>query len=223
MQFTKNIKRDDNMDFYLTASAGSRIHFPVNPEKIICQTQAKIMTFEVISLGEISLPRGRPPTRFSWDGILPGELHKDIMKAKDWRPPQDILGVLSAWRNNGEKLKLLVTETPINHDVYIDTLEHTWGGGYGDAQYSITIVEAREMIIRAETDTTAKPTIQEQARTAPQIPKTYTVKSGDTLWLIAKKLLGDGGRWPELYALNKGVIGSDPNIIKAGQVLRVVQ
>ena len=31
----------------------------------------------------------------------------------------------------------------------------------------------------------------------------YTVIRGDTLWKISNKKLGDGRRWPEIYALNK--------------------
>jgi nucleoid-associated protein YgaU len=50
--------------------------------------------------------------------------------------------------------------------------------------------------------------------------KTYTVKSGDTLTLIAKKL-GIKDWRNGLYLPNKGVIGSDPNKIIAGQVLRI--
>ena len=76
------------MDFYLTASTGSRIHFPVNPEKIICQTQAKIITFEVISLGEVSLPRGRVPTRFSWGGGYGDAVYKEWNFA--WRAPRGL-------------------------------------------------------------------------------------------------------------------------------------
>lgn len=48
---------------------------------------------------------------------------------------------------------------------------------------------------------------------------TYTVKSGDSLGKIAKSLGLSG--WQELYNLNKGVIGSNPNLIKPGQVLQV--
>lgn len=47
---------------------------------------------------------------------------------------------------------------------------------------------------------------------------TYTVKKGDTLWDISKKYLGDPTRWPEIYSLNKKVIGSNPNLIYPGQV-----
>ena len=50
--------------------------------------------------------------------------------------------------------------------------------------------------------------------------KTYTVKSGDCLWNIAKSLLGSGSRYTEIYNLNKEKI-KNPNLIYPGQVLRI--
>jgi LysM repeat protein len=47
-----------------------------------------------------------------------------------------------------------------------------------------------------------------------------TVQSGDTLWAIAARHLGDGNRWTEIHALNQDVI-PDPNAIEVGQVLRL--
>lgn len=49
----------------------------------------------------------------------------------------------------------------------------------------------------------------------------YTVKPGDTLSTVAAKLLGDARRWPELYQLNRSIIGSNPNRLQAGMVLRI--
>ncbi|MFE2282613.1 LysM peptidoglycan-binding domain-containing protein [Streptomyces sp. NPDC059443] len=57
---------------------------------------------------------------------------------------------------------------------------------------------------------------------APMPPKpmrTYTVRSGDSLSAIARRELGNEGRWRELYAMNKGVIGSNPDMIHPGMVL----
>jgi hypothetical protein len=48
----------------------------------------------------------------------------------------------------------------------------------------------------------------------------YTVKRGDTLSTIARRLHLPGG-WKPLFALNKGVIGNDPDIITPGMVLRL--
>ena len=46
---------------------------------------------------------------------------------------------------------------------------------------------------------------------------TYIVKPGDSLSAIAKRLGLSG--WQELYNRNKSVIGSNPNLIRPGQVL----
>jgi len=212
------------MDFYLTAPDGSRIHFSVNPEKITCTTGNRILTFDVIALGEISLPRGRVPNRFSIEGFFPGEARKDLPMVKEWRPPKELVGQLSAWRNEGTKLRLLVTETPINHDVYFDgddSFEHEWLGGHGDCWYSLRFVEARELAVTAEAPVLVAAASAPQPRPAPPPPKTYTVKPGDSLWAIAKRILGDGSRWQEIYNANVSVIGKNPNLIYPGQVLRI--
>lgn len=47
---------------------------------------------------------------------------------------------------------------------------------------------------------------------------TYTVRSGDSLWVIADDLDLKGG-WAELYAENEHSVGSDPDLILPGQSL----
>ena len=55
-----------------------------------------------------------------------------------------------------------------------------------------------------------------QTATKPS-PTTYTVKSGDCLSAIAKKLGLNG--WNSLYSSNKKLIGTNPNRIYPGQKL----
>lgn len=69
----------------------------------------------------------------------------------------------------------------------------------------------------AETPTATVEQPQRETSQAPQ-QTTYTVKSGDCLWNISKKYLGDGSRYNEIYNLNKDKI-TNPNLIYAGQVL----
>ncbi|MCY0922476.1 LysM peptidoglycan-binding domain-containing protein [Streptomyces sp. H27-G5] len=54
---------------------------------------------------------------------------------------------------------------------------------------------------------------------APVAKRMYTVKSGDSLSAIARRELGNEARWRELYALNRGVVGSNPDLIHPGMVL----
>lgn len=66
----------------------------------------------------------------------------------------------------------------------------------------------------------ATATVQEPPRETTSAPKAanYIVKSGDCLWNIAKKQLGDGSRWKEIYELNKDKI-KNPNLIYPNQTL----
>ena len=48
----------------------------------------------------------------------------------------------------------------------------------------------------------------------------YEVKSGDTLWKIAKEHYGDGNLYSEIFKANQDVL-TDPDKIKVGQKLRI--
>lgn len=48
--------------------------------------------------------------------------------------------------------------------------------------------------------------------------RTHTVKSGDTLWAIARQYLGDPFLWPQIYRLNQETV-QDPNLILPEQVI----
>ena len=48
----------------------------------------------------------------------------------------------------------------------------------------------------------------------------YEVKSGDTLWEIAKEHYGDGNLYTEIFKANQDVL-TDPDKIKVGQKLRI--
>ncbi|MEN8151573.1 MAG: LysM peptidoglycan-binding domain-containing protein [Planctomycetota bacterium] len=60
---------------------------------------------------------------------------------------------------------------------------------------------------------------RETGREASTDRKTYTVKKGDNLTGIARRTMGDGNRWRELYEANRDAIGSDPGALKQGMEL----
>ena len=83
--------------------------------------------------------------------------------------------------------------------------------------YGTKTVKVQPAPAPAETPTATVEQPQRETSQAPQ-QTTSTVKSGDCLWNIAKKYLGDGSRYNEIYNLNKDKI-TNPNLIYAGQVL----
>ena len=57
----------------------------------------------------------------------------------------------------------------------------------------------------------------------PGAPNRYTVKSGDSLSRIAKRVYGDAKQWPRIYEANKALIGKNPDLIQPGQELVLPQ
>lgn len=72
------------------------------------------------------------------------------------------------------------------------------------------------------TPSTPKPSDPKPSTPKPSVPSSdkYTVVRGDTLSKIATAQRVDGG-WQALYAENKSVIGSNPNLIIPGQKLTI--
>ncbi|HMQ16595.1 MAG TPA: LysM domain-containing protein, partial [Phycisphaerae bacterium] len=55
---------------------------------------------------------------------------------------------------------------------------------------------------------------------ASRPPLTYVVGEGETLTQIARNALKDGGRWREIYELNRDKLSS-PDVLIPGMVLRL--
>lgn len=93
----------------------------------------------------------------------------------------------------------------------------------GDAPELSTGPKKKAPETTAQAKTTQAKTAQTK-KTAPASPpgtkkaKTYTVASGDTLSTIADDQSVKGG-WQSLYAANREVVGSDPDLILPGQRL----
>lgn len=113
----------------------------------------------------------------------------------------------------------------INIPVSIESFQ--WeeaAGGSGDLEYTIKLKKyvfysAKKIITETtsgggaikKTSTNARPSDKQQA-------KTYTLISGDSLWSVAKKQLGDGARWKEIQKLNN-IKDSEVKKLPIGKVL----
>jgi hypothetical protein len=195
------------------------------PEKINVQTGARTQSYDIMNIGEARFPLGENLTRFSWSGTLPGAAKKDApyLRGK-WADPKEIQGLWSVWRARGIALRLMVTGTPVNHDVYLENYNVVYGGYAGDYNYTISFYHGKDIRVNVDSEANTQgdateAAAQDSGRPEPPAPKTHIVARGDTLWRIAQKYLGDGKRYPEIHAINQPPLGADPNEIREGQVL----
>lgn len=194
-------------DIYIKEKTGGReLRIPWLPNKVKCASNGtRMITYEILDVGEVKVPSGSNLSKFSWESYFPGEGHKNLPFLRGtWKDPKDIQTLLSEWRANGTPLRILVTGTPINHDVYLEDYNVVYESGYGDYKYDIVFEQKRDIkIVSSKVQTQNKTT---SSATASSSNETYSIKKGDTLWAIAQKKLGSGAKYKSIYNLNKTII-----------------
>ena len=223
------------MDIYLTPTGADQIRFPWLPEQISMGADAKYMTYSIISLGDVKIPRGKAIKEISWPGMFPGAARAKNRLMREFTPPETMITTLETLRDEGTMCNLLVTNTTINCDVRVASFKGKYSGGSGDFFYDIKFIVTPEIRIyttdelssrlpstRPKAKEEKKVSVEQNTATTPtaEETRTYVVQTGDCPWRIAERFLGDGTRYPEIYELNSDILvfGGD---IYTGQVLRI--
>lgn len=215
------------MDIYLTnLKTNDRLQFPMLPTEISVKKGNQFASYTILQKGEVKIPSGTQLDSFSWSGILPGKKRRNDPYIRAWQNPKAIYNWITNLKAKGGKpvkARLLITETPINCDVYLSVFQATPTGGYGDINYSITLTQAKQIKVTksAKKVQVLKNTPKNEERPSAPAAQTYTVVKGDCLWKIAQKFYGNGSQYTKIYEANKGTIGGNPNLIYPGQVLTI--
>lgn len=196
------------VDIYIKEADGSReLRIPWLPDSIkFTSNGTRMASYEILDVGEVQVPTGSNLSGFSWSSIFPGEGHKDLPFLRgSWKSPKNIQTLLSEWREYGTPLRLIVTGTPINHDVYLADYDVAYESGYGDYKYDISFIRRRRIKITSKKVASSG---KSSGSSGSGGGKTYTVKSGDTLWAIAQKYYGAGSKYGSIYNANQSIIES---------------
>lgn len=193
-----------NVDIYIKERNGDReIRIPILPEELeYASGGITKVSYDIMNKGEVALPTGTGIATISWSGVFPGKLQKNqSMQRGTWQAPSVYHNILLDWRKKKTPLNILMTNFPINMDVYLEDYNGTPVGAFGDMEYEITLMEDKFSSVKVSTTTSGSTTKRSAAKTS-----TYTIKKGDTLWAISQKFLGGGAKWETIYNANKSII-----------------
>jgi len=205
---------------------GKNLTIPINPENLKINQSANNTNIDIVGLGQATR-KGEPgletltiesffpgPNSYFYTGVLP-KTCIDFIK-KIWKTEN----------KDNNVAKIVTTGLPDNLNMYfvIESFSpDVRAGEEEDVYFELKIkryVPYGAKIVKTELTGLASARAASPAvENVSQTQNTYTVQSGDCLWNIAKAATGNGANWPELYNLNKSVIGSNPNLIYPGQVL----
>ncbi|MCW0824256.1 LysM peptidoglycan-binding domain-containing protein [Clostridioides difficile] len=202
-------------------------HFPVTPfDSLSIKKEKRFETVDIVNLGEFDIKKeGEKIREISFKTFLPFQYDASYCRYSELKNPIEVVAMLEKWVDQAEPLRLIITGFGYNGLVTISSFSNTQTAGREeDRDIEITFRTYRELKIetlKKETKSNTKTDLKDNRPNNKTTPKIYTVKASDTLYKIAKNLLGKGSRWPEIYNIpeNKKVIGKNPNIIKKGQKL----
>jgi len=207
---------------------GVTIRLPVNPPEFSIKTKSSNKTYELVNIGEINVIRDVPLRDLSFKSILPESPDYPWVVTKNkFEYPSFYLDKFREYRESKKPVRFIITRKGNNVKTNMlvtieDFTETETAGTLGQWDYSINLKEYREygskkLTVQKSSISSIQTqvvTIQPERPTTRTPPKEYIVKSGDTLWAIAKKFLNDGSRYTELAELNNI---SNPNLIYVGQ------
>ncbi len=215
---------------------------PVTPPALNIKTPSMNKTITLINEGEVNLLKSPGLREISFEFLLPQRKYPwvNYSVASNYTATAYI-PLIKALKENKTVFQFIVSRTdptgkPLFHTNITSAIESYEfdedAAALGqDVKCSILLKEHKEFgtklfsIVKTLTNTIsgAVSTVvgavtNSRSTSSKTIPKTYTVKKGDTLWNICKMQLGDGQKYKEIAKLNKL---ENPNLIKPGQVLRL--
>lgn len=214
------------------------IRFPIPPEKIPISYPGQNKTANLINGEEINLVRPAGLAEISLDVVFPQMDYPAAVWDGSVDNAEDFLDHLQNLKESKTPFEFIVirdgpgrfSSFDTNLDVTLEDYKVSDDVKEGfDLTVSISLKEYRNygtkimnfVLIEDEAETVqASEESGTERKGEPENAGSYTVVSGDSLWKIAKQLLGNGNRWQELYDLNRDKI-SNPNLIRPGQVLTI--
>jgi len=211
------------------------LRLPVAPPELQVKIKNQNRTITLINDGEVNILKTAGLTEISFDACIPQVRYPWASYPGGFKSADYFLDKFEQLKASQEPFLFSCLRTLPNGRHLFDTdmmvsledyqIKESAADGF-DLTVSVNLKQYREygtkIVEVTEPSAPGEPQIARviQARPAgsPPRPDTYTVASGDTLWNIAKKCLGDGELGREIFKLNKDKAGTQ-DLLYPGQVL----
>ncbi|WP_128896322.1 LysM peptidoglycan-binding domain-containing protein [Longirhabdus pacifica] len=210
------------MQFWLSYNnEAETFQLPVNPQNISISSGHNFNDVQVSKLGEFTIIGEEQLKQYDFSSFFPKDYQPMYCEYDGFPEPWQAVKKIEEWQKSGNPVSFKITshdETQkVNTAATIRSFNYEEkAGSPGDIYFTISLKEFKflefQKVEGPDDLQKVRPNNQEKVTT-------YIVKSGDSLWKIAQKTLGNGSEWRKIYDANVDVIGPNENLIYPKQKL----
>ncbi|EGT3754166.1 LysM peptidoglycan-binding domain-containing protein [Clostridioides difficile] len=226
-------------DFYLDG-----VQLPITPGKLEVKVTNKNKTIDLINVGEVNILKKEGLSEISFEAEF---THNKLPFCRgQFRDVQFFLSKLELLKTDCKPFQFIVSrelgnKVLFNTNMKVSLEEYNIvedADNGSDTKVAIKLKQYRDYSTKKlvpappKTTETGRPSVKIEPKRVDSInapnTKTYTVKSGDSLWSICQKQLGNGSLYKKVYELNKSMMdkaNKGKNLSKytiyKGQVLKL--
>jgi nucleoid-associated protein YgaU len=207
------------MEFWLLSYDKSKsLQLPVPPSSFEITQGQNNTSITITTAGERNLIGKGKLATISIETFFPAHDY-NFCQYTGFPTPQECVILVETLRKSSKPMRIIITDTGINTLATVESFVYGEQDGSGDVYFTLELKEYR--LISVSSTATALAVTSTSAITSSTTRQTktvtsYTVKSGDTLWAIAKKSYGSGSKYTAIATANSL---ANPNKIYVGQKL----
>lgn len=206
--------RRRRMDYYLSFNNNKeRLRLPVIPSSFNITIPHQNTSVDITNLGEINLIGKTGLATMTIESFFPKQQYSFCFY-NDFPTPYECIKLLLKWKDSGKPIRVIVTDTPINYAMAIESLTYSEVDGTGDVYFTLDLKEYK--FVKTTTVQVGQLKSPQTKRQTKSTQKEYVVKEGDTLWGIAKKTTGNGDNY-KIIAKKNNI--KNPDNLQVGQRL----
>lgn len=206
------------------------VHLPVAPSELTIKTGSQNKVVSLADGSEINIIKSPKLKEIQFHALLPNREYAFSNYLGSYTPANDIKSKIEAYKINKQPFQFVVSRSRGNEFLFFTdirvALEDITATESAEEGFDMLLnIKLREyvdygtQVYSLNNDNTVTVTNTRQTDNMPS-GNTYTVKSGDCLWDIAKAYYGDGSKYTQIYNANKDII-SNPRLISVGMVLTI--
>jgi len=185
---------------------------PVTPESFQVSHGINVETINIHTVGDVNIAGYGTLCTIKIECLLPANYYP-FNQPEASTNPYAYIEKLSAWCDARAVLHFVITNT-LNVPVLIEDIAYGEKDGTGDLYAAITLRKYRSLTAVQMTNTQNS---SRTAETSSAKAATYTIKKGDTLFAICRKVYGDASLYNKLAEYNNI---KNPNLIYAGNTIQ---